>query len=461
MASPSVSESRAGLLLPSPQELAERLGRALQFETISYQDSAEFDPGPFYEIRRYLEASFPRVHAALERECVGRFSLLYTWPGREPGLAPILLLAHLDVVPVEPGTRRHWEHPPFDGIVDGGFIWGRGSLDDKNCVLGLLEAAEALLAAGFSPRRTVMFAFGEDEEVGGNNGAACIAALLQSHGVHPEYVLDEGLAITDGLVANVRRPVALIGIAEKGYLCLALSVEVEGGHSSMPPRETAIGILSAALARLERHPMPARLAGPAALMLANLAGEMPPIPRLLMSNQRLFGPLIARVLARTPSGAAMIRTTTAPTIYQVGVKENVLPAGARAVVNFRLLPGDTIAAVTDRVRRTIADPRVKICECGVMRSEASPVSDTASAGYRAIERTIAAMFPGIAVAPGLVLGGTDSRHYAPLGGPCYRFAPLWMRPEDMSRVHGANERIAVDRYAQLVEFYARLIQATA
>lgn len=443
----------------SPLERARRLAQAIQFQTISHQDPAQCDPEAFRGLHGYLAAAFPRVHSVLARETIGRHSLLYTWPGQDTTLPPIVLAGHLDVVPVEPGTETEWTYPPFAGCIEDGFVWGRGTLDDKEAVLGLLEAAEALLAAGFTPQRTVYLAFGEDEEVGGQNGAAQVAACLLARGIRPAYVLDEGLAVTEGIIANLRRPVALIGIAEKGYLSLELTVEVPGGHSSMPPRETAVGILSAALARLERHPMPARLDGPCAQLIARLAPDMPPAPRFLMSKPRLFGPLITRVLARAPSTAAMLRTTVAPTIFQAGVKENVLPTRARAVVNLRILPGDTIAAVTDRVRRTVVDPRVHVAEAGAIRAEPSPVSDCHAPAFRALEGVIGRVFPGVAIAPSLVLGATDSRHYAPLGGPCYRFSPIWVRPEDLSRVHGTDERIGVDDYARAVDFYMQLIQA--
>lgn len=459
MASSSTFRSEAALAA-SPQDLAQRLGRALQFQTISYEDPAQFDHDAFTGLHRYLEAAFPRVHSALTRETVGRYSLLYTWQGQDPTLPPAVMLAHQDVVPIEAGTEGEWAFPPFGGLVEGGFVWGRGALDMKSALLGVLEAAEALLATGFSPRRSVLFAFGEDEEVGGWNGAAQLVALLRARGIRPEYVLDEGLVISEGIVPNVRRPVALIGIAEKGFRSLELSVEVSGGHSSMPPRETAIGILSGAIARLESHQMPIRLSGLAVQTMDRLAGEMPPAIRLFVANRRLFGSLLARSLARSPSGAASVRTTTAPTIFQAGVKENVLPTRARAVVNFRLLPGDTLASVTDHVRRTVADPRVQVVETGPFRSDPSPVSDTASFGYQAIERAIAQVYPGVAVAPGLVMVASDSRHYAVLGCPCYRFSPLWIRPEDVSRTHGLNERIGVDYYARAVQFYAQVIGAS-
>jgi len=461
MASLSTSESDAALAAVSPQDLAQRLGRAIQFQTISYEDPAQFDHDAFTGLHQYLEAAFPGVHAALTRETVGRYSLLYTWQGQDPALPPVVMLGHLDVVPIEPGTEGEWACPPFGGLVDGGFVWGRGALDMKSAVLGVLEAAEALLATGFCPRRSVLFAFGEDEEVGGWNGAVQLVALLRARGIQPEYVLDEGLTISEGIVPIVRRPVAMIGIAEKGLRSLELSVEVSGGHSSMPPRETAIGILSTAIARLERHQMPLRLGGPALQTMARLAGEMPPAMRLIVANRRLFGPLLTRMLASAPSGAATVRTTTAPTIFQAGVKENVLASRARAVVNFRLLPGDTFASLIDHVRRTVSDPRVRVVETGAFRSDPSPVSDTVSLGFQTIERAIVQVYPGVAVAPGLVLVASDSRHYAQQGCPCYRFSPLWMRPEDLSRIHGVNERIGVDHYARAVQFYTQLIRASA
>lgn len=448
----------------SPLDMAGRLAGAVRFQTISHQDPAQDDAAAFRGLHAYLATAFPRVHATMAREVIGRSSLLYTWPGRDPAPAPILLTGHQDVVPIEPGTENDWLFPPFAGSIEQGFIWGRGTMDDKAALLGLLEAVESLLAAGFVPARTILLAFGDDEEVGGVNGAAQLVAHLRARGIRPEYVLDEGLSVTEGIVANVRRPVAMIGVAEKGYLSLELSVQVPGGHSSMPPRDTSIGILSAAIARLAQHPMPARLVEPAAQLVACLAADMSPAARLLLSSRRLSGPIVTRLLDRSPSTAALLRTTIAPTIFEAGVKENVLCGQARAVVNLRILPGDSIAGATEHVRRAIADPRVRIAPTGVMRGEPSSVADTDAPAFRAVEQAIRAVFggpdgQGVLIAPGLVLGGTDCKHYAALGGPCYRFSPLWVRPDDLARVHGTNERIAVDHYARVVEFYMRLIQA--
>src|SRR5437667_5196232 len=257
--------SRQLAVAPAPAmgldaDVAGRLAAALRLRTVSNQDPANLPRDEFLALHRQLEAAFPLVHRTLRRESVADLSLLYTWAGSEPGLPPLLLLSHLDVVPVDPATASSWTHAPFAGEIAEGYVWGRGALDDKVGVVGLLEATERLLAAGFRPRRTVCLAFGHDEEVGGGRGATSIARLLADRKVAPEFVLDEGLAVTEDIVGGISAPVALIGIAEKGYLSVELVVESEGGHSSTPPRETAVGILAAAIHALEHHPAPATIA---------------------------------------------------------------------------------------------------------------------------------------------------------------------------------------------------------
>lgn len=215
--------------------IAQHLAKALRFQTVSYQEAGHGTSEAFLALHQYLEETFPKTHATLTKELVGERSLLYTWKGRDATLKPALLMAHQDVVPVEPETLADWEQPPFEGRIAGGYIWGRGALDDKSTLLGVMEAVEIHVSQGFQPQRTVYLAFGDDEEVGGGAGAAKIADLLRERHVELEYVLDEGLAIADGIVPDIRTPVALIGIAEKGFVSLELSVEVESGHSSTPP----------------------------------------------------------------------------------------------------------------------------------------------------------------------------------------------------------------------------------
>jgi carboxypeptidase PM20D1 len=437
-----------------------RLGEALQFRTESLVATIADGGAEFDRFHAFLERSFPRVHAQLQREKVNRFSLLYTWPGRNPALKPVLLMCHQDVVPIAPGTEKDWRHPPYSGAIVDGEIWGRGALDVKSGLLAQLEAAELLLAAGWQPERTVYFAFGHDEEIGGSAGAARIAALLHSRRVELECVLDEGGAVTLGVLPFTRAPVALVGIAEKGYVTLTLDVKTEPGHSSMPGKTSAIGILSRAIVRLEEDPFPADLAHQSR-MLRGAAPAIDFAPRVLLTNPWLFGPLVERVLAAKPTTDAGIRTTTAPTILSAGNKDNVLPGQAHAKVNFRILPPAKIEDVLARVRRVIDDPRVTVAIDERFSSEPSPISDTESASYRALERSIyeALPEPGAVVAPYLVMGGTDSRHFTGLTRNVYRFLFNRLTPETLATAHGTNERISVANYGETIGFYRRFLQA--
>lgn len=438
-------------------ELSERLARALQFETVSFQHNGQVKSQDFIALHKYLEESFPRVHSTLAKETIGHYSLLYTWNGQESGLRPILLMAHTDVVPVETGTEREWSFPPFGGRIADGYIWGRGAMDTKVSVLGILEAVEVLLAEGFQPRRTVYLAFGHDEEVGGINGAAKIAALLQSRGVKVAFILDEGGMITEGVLAGVSAPVALIGIAEKGYVSLELTAQDQGGHSSMPPKHTCVGMLSTCVHRLERKQLPARMETATRKLLDYLGPELSFTKRMVLANLWVFGPLVKLRLGGSTTTNPLIRTTSAATVFEGGTKENVLPAKARAIVNFRILQGESISSVMDHVCKTVNNPRVTIRSLEFI-SEPSVVSDVNSPTFKILQQTICEVFPGLVVAPSLFPGITDSRHYAKLSDNIYRFVPICVGKEDVRRIHGTDERISVENYEQVVKFYIRLIR---
>jgi carboxypeptidase PM20D1 len=440
-----------------PPGAAERLAGAVRIATISHEDSAAFDSAAFQALHAYLIAQFPRVHSQLRRETVGTHSLLYTWQGSDPSLKPILLMGHLDVVPVESGTERTWEEDPFSGRIANGFIWGRGAIDNKLTVLGTIEAVEMLLAEGFRPVRTVYLAYGHDEEVGGTRGARQIATLLERRGARLEMVLDEGGVIGDGLFAGVSAPTPLVGIAEKGYASVELSTRTAGGHSSLPPDQSAIGILAAAIARLEKNPMPARLEEPTRQLFERLGPHFPLGQRAVFANLWLTRPLVLRKLEATPTTNAMVRTTTAVTIFQAGTKENVLASHARAVVNFRILPGDSVADVLAHVRHAADDPRVEVRRVGAFFAEPSDVSSTDSESFRTLERTIRSVVPEAIVAPYLVVVVTDARYYRNLTGNVFRFMPARLAPRDLERMHGTNERITVRDYERAVRIYRQLI----
>lgn len=436
---------------------AERLGGALRIRTISTGDSTSFDSAAFQSVHAYLRSTFPLAHTRLQRETVGRHSLLYTWKGSDPSLRPVLLAGHLDVVPVEAGTESKWLHDPFSGRVDERFIWGRGAIDNKSMIVGSLEAVEMLLREGFQPKRTVYLAFGHDEEVGGARGAREIAALLQRRNVELELVLDEGGVIADGVLPGVASPTALVGIAEKGFASVELSVEGTGGHSSLPPRQSTVGILSAAIARLEAHQMPARLDGAARQLFERISPELPAAQRSIFGNLWITRPLVLRKLEQSATTNAMIRTTTAVTVFQAGNKENVLPSHARAVVNFRILPGDSIRDVLAHVRDAVDDPRVQVRLAPSFTAEASGLSSTESSSYRMLERTIRGTTRGVLVAPYLVVVVTDSRYYANLSRAVFRFLPLRLAPEDLARMHGTDERLSITEYGNAIRFYRQLV----
>jgi carboxypeptidase PM20D1 len=452
---------RAEERVPELEPAVQRLAQAIRLRTISHQDPGRLPTAEFEALHRLLQESFPRVRKALKRERIGRLSLLYEWAGSDPAAKPILLLAHLDVVPADEASLQQWTRPPFSGAVADGFIWGRGTRDDKSAVMALHEAIEALLAQSFQPRRTVYLAFGHDEEVGGAGGAAQIAKTLAERGVKFEAVLDEGMPVTHGLLPGIQQPVALIGIAEKGNVTLELVAQGEGGHSSMPPAQTAVAILGAALAKLEPSRFPATLTEPLREQLAFLGPEQGLLRRVLFSNLWLFGGVVEAQLAKSRAGNALIRTTVAPTLVVGGVKENVLPSSAHALVNFRLLPGTSIDALTRQVVKIVGDDRVKIAPAGALRSEPSPVSSARSEGFRSLQRAVEAVFPEALVAPSLLVGGTDSRHFTPLADAVFRFRPARTGADDVARYHGVDERLAVDNYAEFIRFYMRYVREAA
>ncbi len=446
--------------------VAQRLAQAVRLKTVSSASDAQLSADQFEALHALLEKQFPLVHARLKRETVGGLSLLYTWPGSDPQAKPILLMAHQDVVPIAPGTEGDWQQPPFSGAVADGYVWGRGSWDDKGNLLSQLEAVELLLKSGWQPPRTVYLAYGADEEVSGHRGAAQIAALLKSRGAQLDFVIDEGLLVLDGVMPGLKQPAALVGIAEKGYMSVQLTVSATPGHSSMPPPKgsSAIAMMAAALSNLENQQMPAAIRGVAGEMFDTLAPEMSGFSRVALSNLWLFGPLVQRQLEGAGSTNAMLRTTTALTIVNAGNKDNVLPGRAEATVNFRILPGDTREGVMQHVHGAVdaAVPADHLkLEALPGAKEASKVAPTGSPQYRVLNQTIREVFPDALVAPGLMVAATDSIHYEPISDHIFKFSPVRANGEDLKRFHGTNERLAVKNYADAIRFYHRLIMQMA
>ncbi|MEN9557569.1 MAG: hypothetical protein RLZZ232_3855 [Planctomycetota bacterium] len=438
-------------------QVVNRMSGALRIPTVSAKGAIR--PNLFLSLHQYLEKQFPLVHSNLKRDVVGGFSLLYRWPGSDSAAQPILLMSHLDVVAVPPDEERRWTHSPWSGDVAEGYVWGRGAIDVKCGVLSQLESVEHLLSLGYIPRQDVYLAFGHDEEVGGHDGNLQIALKMRERGVRFRCVLDEGGVIVKGAMPGLPAPLALVAVAEKGYVTIRLSVDVEPGHSSMPPARTAVGILAAAVARLEEHPLPASMSGTLGLMLEAVAPEMDFMSRFMLANRDILSPVLLQRFSQSATLNSLARTTTAVTVIRGGDHEGSLPGHAEAFVNFRLLPGDSPEFVLEHTRRAVDDSRVK-CEFSqeAPAIPSSVISDHRSPDFLTLKRVIQQVFPGVVVAPGLAVVATDSRHYEAVADNIYRFLPMQLQSEDLQRIHGIDERISVQNYQQMVQFMILLIQ---
>ena len=443
--------------IPIDDSVLDRFAKAIKIPTVSTEEG--IDSAVFQQLKNYIHNTYPLVDSLLEKTIINEYSFLYKWPGKNPRLKPALLMAHLDVVPIEEASRQRWEKDPFSALRQDGYLWGRGTLDDKNNVFSILEAATLLLEKNYQPTRTVYFAFGHDEEVGGKKGASAIVQHLKKQKIELEYVMDEGMVVLENGFPGLEKPLALIGVAEKGYTTLNLKVELEeGGHSSMPPKETAIGILSEAIINLQKHPFPAKLEGPAKQLVEYAGAEVGLPSKVVFANLWLFGGMLKSTFSKGTSTNAMIRTTTAPTIFNSGVKDNVIPSLAEAKINFRILPGNSVQFVKEFVEKAIDDPRVAVTFANTgLSQEASPVSSIETFGFNVIEKTIKEIFPKTIVAPSLVIAATDSRLYTELTSNIYRFMPVQLAKKDLSRIHGINERISFENYKNSIRFYQQLI----
>jgi carboxypeptidase PM20D1 len=449
---PTLPEAR----LAEAAGVEDHLAALVRRPTVSRYDPSEEDGSQFSALAADLSRLFPRVHAALEREEVGGRALLYTWHGSDPAKPPAILCAHYDVVPAEDAAQ--WKRPPFSGDIAEGFVWGRGTQDIKLTLASILDAAERLLSDGFVPTRTVYFAFGGDEEVGGLRGAAALGELLKRRGVHASFVLDEGGPVSDGMLSFVDRPIALIGVAEKGYIDLLLEAAGSGGHASMPPRRTASGDIARAVAAVESRRERARLTGTVRAMLAGISDYCGFAYRLLFRNLWLTAPLVKAAFSGSNSTNALIRTTAAPTMLRGSDKENVLADKALAVLNVRILPGDGSAAVIDRITRSVLRLGVAAAPAHAAAVvEPSPESPVEHPGYRSIVAALGAAFPEAGCVPFLLSGGTDTKHYLAVTDAVYRLTPVLQTEADLQGIHGRDERIAIGNLRRCAIFYKALM----
>ncbi|MEW6983895.1 M20 family peptidase [Colwelliaceae bacterium 6471] len=438
-----------------------RLSQAIQHQTISYAEPSQRNPESFLKFHHFLEESFPLLHQELSREKINSLSLLYKWQGTDNTLKPILLMSHQDVVPVDQETKEQWTHPAFAGEISDGIIWGRGAIDIKSGVLGIMEAVENLLAQGYQPKRSIYLAFGHDEELGGEHGAKQIAKKFNAQNLAFEFILDEGGSIvSDGVIPGVESPIALIGIAEKGYVSLKLTANATGGHSSMPPKHTALGEISQAIVNLENNPFPANLAY--SKQLFNKIGPaMDPVKKAVFANMWLTEPIIEKILSSSQTTNATIRTTTAATMAKGSSKDNILPSEASAIINFRIMPGETIDSVIQYVTAVVNNTNINIQPLPGFGNEPSAVSNADHTSFAQLKQSIyrVTQDESMIVTPYLVVGGTDAKHYSGLSENIYRFAFNRFKPETLKQMHGINEHIKIDDYLGTIRFFREVILA--
>jgi carboxypeptidase PM20D1 len=430
-----------------------KLQALVRIPTVSHPDPALVDTAVFDELLTELARQFPVLHERLELTRVDTHGLLFRWAGRSHE-RPVVLMAHLDVVPVDEGAP--WQHPPYGAEIHDGSIWGRGTLDDKGCVAAICEAVETLLEQGFTPAQDVWLSFGCNEEVSGAAARLAVEELVR-RGVRPWFVVDEGGAIASEAFPGVGAPIGVVGVTEKGVTSIELRVDGRGGHASTPSRMGPTARIARAITRLDRAPMPASVPEPTVELLRRMAPHASLPLRPLLANAARLRPVLTRALvAAGPESAAMTRTTLAVTTLSGSPALNVIASTARAGVNIRIMVGDTVAGVLEHVRRTVDDDEVQIEVLD--RNEPSPLSPVDDDVFRLIESTITEVFPDAVPAPYVMMAATDSRFFTTICSRVYRFAPFRMTKAQRESIHSYDEHLGVEAFVDGVRWYQRLIE---
>ena len=456
---------RTLMFKPKAQELPERhevdfdreaaisaLQQLVRCKTISYYDHSKEDDAEFEKLITLLPRLYPEVFRACTLTRLPDRALLFRWPGKKQD-SPSVMMAHYDVVPVE---EENWEKPPFEAIIEGGVMWGRGTLDTKVTFNGVLSAANTLIKGGFMPEQDVYFAFSGGEEVSGP-GAVNIVDWFREQGITPALVVDEGGAVVEGVCPGVKKPCGLIGTAEKGLMNVTFSVESAGGHASAPLPHTPIGILAKACCKVENNPFPLHIAGPAAEMFDTLGRHSTFLYRMVFSNLWLFQGVLNAMCKKSGGELnALLRTTVAFTQAAGSLAPNVIPPSASLVANLRLNPADSVTSAAARLEQVVGDPSVKIAVAAGMNP--SPISDTNCTAWKKVAAAVATTWPGCIVSPYLMVQCSDSRHYGNISNHVYRFSAMDLTSEERRTIHGNNERIRLECAERAVEFYIRLMQ---
>ena len=412
--------------------------------------------------QEFLAGKFPAFHRAAERWVLSPYSAVYRLPRASGADASgaALLLAHYDVVPAE---AEKWSVDPFGAEIKDGFIYGRGSLDMKSILVGIMEAAENLCEQGWKPKRDIWFAFGGDEERTGVQGAMETAKWFEKRGQRFDWILDEGMPIAENQIKGIDSPFAPISIEEKGYLSLNLTVEQEPGHASRPPRTQAAAILARALCRIAKKPFPFRLGPTVETFFKQAAPLLPGGQGVVMRHARalslIFGPLFFRAAATNPTTEAMLRTTVAMTMLEGSAADNVMPSQVRAVINLRLLPPWTVETATAFIKKAINDKRVRISAYGLGTNPVPASGEYLRDGWPHIEAALAEAWPGAPLLPFVMVATTDSRHYQKLSNRIFRFSPQRLDARESSGIHGHDERISEENLRRVLVFYSALLRS--
>ncbi len=435
------------------QKAIDDLAEMIRCKTISYYDDEMIDKAEFKKFRSLLKKLYPTVFAKADYEEIGPSGVLFSLKGKSAE-KPAVFMAHYDVVPV---NEEGWSKPAFDGIIENGVLWGRGTLDTKCTLLGVLEAAEQLLKDGFVPQNDMYFAFAGDEEVAGKSQPV-IVETLRARGVVPAIVVDEGGAVVEGIFPGVTQSCALIGIAEKGLMDAQFVIEGAGGHASAPPPHTSLGRLSRAVTRIENKPFPRKLTKPVAEMFDTLGRRSSFLFKVIFANLWCFLPVLDALCKKTGGELnAMMRTTCAFTMAEGSKASNVLPPRARFVANLRVINGTTCAETLDALKARLDDKGIQTSL--VQGMDPSRVSETKGYGWEKLTSAIAETWPEALVSPYLMVACSDSRHYCAISDSVYRFSAMALSKEERGCIHGHDERIPLDKIVKTVQFYVRLMRS--